>query len=561
MTVMTDTKNKVSARSSGTAEAAGQADAGSPIRRAAAGASARKDKGTSWRLWAAGSAALLIIGGLMWVILGRAHAANDLPVLTYAVTTQSFPVNIPLSGELKAVKNVEVRCQVEGQTTIISIVPEGKQVKAGDELVTLASDAIKDKVEDAKIRVENAKAALVNSRESVTIQEKQNESDIAQAETNAKLATLGYEQFDKGDSRVEIETRKTTLENATTDLQRKTDDLAKVKELAASGFVSNNDVLDAQIAFRDAQNKLQTAKMDLDVWNKYAEPKTRQTLERARDGARGDLERTIIKAKAAMLLKQADVWAKDATQVVESRRLGALEVQLAACIIRAPQDGLVVYQSSVQQGWGGNGPIEEGAQVRQNQTIIQLPDLAHLLVEVRLPEQLLDRVTPELPAVVTIDAMPGQVLSGKVNKISPLADGTNRWLNPNLKEYLTEIVLDGTMPAGLKPSMTAKAEINVANLKDVVAVPVQAVFVGGGQSYVYVGTAEAYERRPIVTGLSSSDKIEIKDGLRSGETVLLSRPKGAMADAAEGGKGDRRGKGKKDASTQPVGKSNAGGAA
>jgi len=470
------------------------------------------------------------------------RASGSDTILTYAVAPIHLDVALKLSGEFKAIRNVDIRNQVEGISTILSIVPEGKMVEEGDQLVELASDTIKDKVEDARIRVENAKAALVNSQESLTIQEKQNESDLNLAETNAKLAQLDYDQFDKGDGPVELATRQTALEDAKTDVERKNEDLKNAKSLAAQGFVANNDVLDAQIAARDAQNKLDTAKMNLDDWIKYAEPKERQTFERKRDETVRENERSKIKAEAAILLKDADVKAKEATLRVESSRLANLEKQLENCTIKAPQAGMVVYESSTSGGgfsFNNQGPIDEGTQVRQNQILIELPDTSRMLVEVRVAEQMTDRIRPGLACLVTVDALPGQTLTGKIDKISPLPDNSNRFMNPNLKEYPTQIVLDKTAP-GLKPGMSAKVEIQIAQLDNVLGVPLQAVYSGGGESYVFVGDGATHERRIVKTGVSSSDTIQILEGLKAGESVLLSRPKDAPEDASSSGT-ERRG--------------------
>lgn len=473
-------------------------------------------------------AAGVVIGvaGLLMLAVGGSSDPVETRVLTYNVAPVSFDVRIKLAGELKAQKNVEIRNQVEGVTTILWLVPEGTVVKTGDVLVKLASDAIRDRVEDARIRVENAKAAAINAQETVTIQINQNESDLKTAEMNAELSAMEYDQFDKGDAVIELKNRQTAFANAETDLKRKTMDLERVTKLAENKFVSDNDVLDAQIALREAQNKLEVAKMDLERWNSYAEPRQRQTLERKRDEAGRELERTKRKTAANLLLREADRRAKESTLRVEAQRLAGLEEQLLATEIRAPQPGMVVYQSSIANN---QSPIEEGAQVRQNQILIQLPDTGRMLAEVRIAEQLTDRVATGQPVVVTVDAVPGKVLSGRIDRISPLPDSSNRWMNPNLKEYPTQVTLDDT-PKGLKPGMSVRAEIEVAHLDSVTAVPMQAVFNGGGQTYVYVGSAEQYEKRVVKVGLSSSEYTEIKEGLQPGEVVLLSRPKGAPED-------------------------------
>jgi RND family efflux transporter MFP subunit len=471
---------------------------------------------------------VLLVAAVLASTYLRDRAGGDTSLLTSTVQIDSFDVRIPLNGEMKASRNVEIRNLVEGQTTIVSIVPEGKHVVEGEVLVTLASDAIKEKLEDARIRVDNAMAATVNSQELLHIQEMQNESDLKTAETNAEMAKLEYEQFDKGDAKVQIETLNTALENAKTDLERKVKDLGRIKELAARQFVSDNDVLDATIQERDSRNKLATAQLNLEVWKLYTEPRQRAAAQRKRDEAARELERAKARANAQLLWRQADLRARLSTQRVEESRLKGFQEQLAACTIKAPQAGMVVYQTSV----GGNqnqGPIEEGAAVRQNQVLIQLPDTGRMMVEVRLPEQLTDKVRRGQEAIVTVDAVPGKSFRGKVEAIAVLPDSSQRWANPNLKEYLTQIGLDEMDPA-FKPGMSAKAEILVGRLQDVMTVPLQAVFTAGGQSYVFVGDAAKYEKRMVQLGQSSSTQVEVKSGLKLGEQVLLSRPKDAPAD-------------------------------
>jgi len=505
---------------------------GAVLKSARAGAGAAGGYGPKKKKWLLPVlvAAVVLAGGVTgWVFL-RGGSSGDAPeVLLHTVQRGALEVNIPLSGELKAIRNVEIRNLVEGQTTILWLIPEGQMVAKGEKLVELASDTIQDRLEESRIKSENATAARVNAEETLKIQEMQNESDLKAGETNAKLSEMEYLQFDKGDGPVQLATFVTALANAKTDLERKVKDRERVEELSKKGFVSDNDVLDAQIAERDSKNKLDTAESNLDVWKKYAEPRQRQTLERKRDESLKEWERVKRKAAAALLLKQADLRAKESTERVEGQRFKSFQVQLAACTVRAPQQGMVVYQSSIQQGGQNSGLIEEGAQVRQNQILIQLPDTSKMYVEVRLAEQLTDRVKTGQEAVVTVDAMPGRVFHGKVEDIAVLPDSSNRWMNPNLKEYPTKIPLEES-PKGAKPGLNAKVEILVGKLSDAITVPLQAVFSGGGQTYVFVGNAAKYEKRVVRGGVSNATKMEITQGLKEGETVLLSRPKDAPED-------------------------------
>ena len=76
---------------------------------------------------------------------------GDVQGAYYSVTPMSLDVKVVKDGELQAINNIDVVCQVEGQNTITQIVPEGSFVKKGDVVVVLDSSQIRLKVEDAQL--------------------------------------------------------------------------------------------------------------------------------------------------------------------------------------------------------------------------------------------------------------------------------------------------------------------------------------------------------------------------------------------------------------------------
>ena len=63
-------------------------------------------------------------------------------------------------------------------------------------------------------------------------------------------------------------------------------------------------------------------------------------------------------------------------------------------------------------------------------------------------------------------------------------DSENRWMNPDMKLYSTRIAIDGIRD-WVKPGMSAKIEIQVKRLEDVVYVPLQAVSSREGKQVVF----------------------------------------------------------------------------
>ncbi len=106
-------------------------------------------------------------------------------------------------------------------------------------------------------------------------------------------------------------------------------------------------------------------------------------------------------------------------------------------------------------------------------------------------------------------------------------------MNPDLKVYVTTITINGTYD-WIKPGMSAKVEILVDHLNDVVHVPIQAVAPSEGKQICYVVNGPRQEKREVDIGQFNDEFIEIKKGLKEGEKVLLRPPESGEPDS--GGK-------------------------
>ncbi len=144
-------------------------------------------------------------------------------------------------------------------------------------------------------------------------------------------------------------------------------------------------------------------------------------------------------------------------------------------------------------------------------------------VEIKVHETWIDKVQPEQQAKITVAAFPDETFTGKVLKKAPLADPED-WINPDHKVYTTDVSIDGTHDS-LKTGMTAKVEIMIEELEEVIIVPVQTVISRGGKKFCYVLASQEAEPREVETGGFNNDFVEIKSGLLEGEKVLLNPPR------------------------------------
>jgi hypothetical protein len=171
--------------------------------------------------------------------------------------------------------------------------------------------------------------------------------------------------------------------------------------------------------------------------------------------------------------------------------------------------------------------IEEGAMVRERQTILRLPDLAQMQVKVNVHESKVEQIEPDMRARIRIL---DRELSGTVTSVANQPEPTS-FFQASVKEYGTVVRIDG-QPEGLRPGMTAEVEILVADLKGVPALPVAAIVEQRGKFFCWVKTPAGVERRRLTLGLSNDEFVEVRDGVGEGEQVVLN-PRAVISNARQ----------------------------
>lgn len=468
-------------------------------------------------------AAMSLVGGLAWATVRWSRTAQQLANLdVFTVGPRTFTVLLEEKGELKAANSTDIICEVEGRSTIIYLIPEGTAVKEGDLLVELASDEIEDRIRQEELKETNAITAHEAAQTELEIQRDQNASDIRKADLKIELARLALEKYKKGDWEQALKDAQIDIQQATINLKRRTEEFQADKELRAKNFITKTEYDESYFNFKRAEWELEKANKALEVLETYTHVADSRQRESDLEEAIKERDRVVKNADAEELKKVRSLEGKKKELDLIQDQLAKLRTQKEKCRIHAPTQGFVVYFG----GFGGRrffssgDQIKEGATVHERQTLLSLPDTSEMMATVRVHEAKTDKLQIGQSVVVKVEGMPGQRFTGKVSKIAVVADSQNRWLNPDLKEYETEITLDPT-DAPLKPGVTAYCEILVETVEDKLAVPVQTVYTKGGQRYVFQETAREPKPVAIALGAVGTEWAEVTRGLTGGEQILL----------------------------------------
>jgi HlyD family secretion protein len=149
-------------------------------------------------------------------------------------------------------------------------------------------------------------------------------------------------------------------------------------------------------------------------------------------------------------------------------------------------------------------------------------DLSSFHIDVGFDENSIGSLQEEQPVVITIDALPDQQLTGRVDYIAPTATDTS-----GVVTYKVIIGLDKT-DQPVRGGMSANADVITQVRDNVLIVPNWTIRIDRqtGKSYVYVKRGDKIEEIEIVTGLRNANESEVVSGLNEGEVLVVPQKSG-----------------------------------
>ncbi len=267
--------------------------------------------------------------------------------------------------------------------------------------------------------------------------------------------------LDDKNIRIEIEQKETQIEAAKLQLDKARRNFERDKKLFEESLVSKEAYENTQTEFSLAQNSIERAQKDLDL-----------AMER--------LEKTQI---------------------------------------LAPFDCTILTRPvSSGQAVSGSGGFNSGTEV------LTIADLTRMIINAHVNQADVSRLSVGLNVDIQVEAIPGLIVKGQVERIAPQATIVN-----GIKGFAARILLT-EIDSRIQPGMTANIKIPVQSAAGVMAVPLGAVFTEYNESlkkqerYVYVQQQNRFERRLIQIGVADYFFAEVLSGLNAGEIVSLEQP-------------------------------------
>lgn len=377
--------------------------------------------------------------------------------------------------------------EMPGSTRIISIIPEGSRVKAGDVVCELDSSAFVDELQAQRIRFIQA------------------QSWVEQAKTILEVNQIAYREYREGIFPKDVQLVRQYIAMCKTQEERARKNLEWSKDAVKKGFRSHAQLQADSLAYGEARFALTQAEGMMNRLTQFTEPR-------------------IMKARLAKIEAiKADLASQEAAFQLESTRLRRLEKMVANCTLRAPRDGLVVYANQ-SNSWGrSETQIQEGVTVRQSQPIFNVPDPKHMRVKARVNESKTSLVQEGQKVIIRVDAFPRRPLRGTVGAITAIPAPANI-ANLDVQVYFATVNLDTGGFDELRPGLSAEVSFLVERHTNVTRVPLEAIRWVDDQPYVALTHATpegmAWRWTPVSLGLSDARYAEVRSGLKRGDRVI-----------------------------------------
>ncbi len=185
-------------------------------------------------------------------------------------------------------------------------------------------------------------------------------------------------------------------------------------------------------------------------------------------------------------------------------------------VIYAPEEGMVIYR----RNWDGT-KIQVGSQISTwENTVATLPDFSVMMSRTYVNEIDISKVKANQPAEIVVDAFPEKRFTGFVTEVANIGEQ-----RPNQDARVFEVKIQiNESDTILRPAMTTKNTIITHVEEDVLFIPIEALHVTEGITWVMRLQQNRMIRQQVVTGMRNENQIVIREGLSEGDVVCLTVP-------------------------------------
>ncbi len=228
------------------------------------------------------------------------------------------------------------------------------------------------------------------------------------------------------------------------------------------------------------------------------------------------LRQKKIASESELDAAEAQYKTQDAKHKVALAQVAQKEAALKATQVRLSYTKIRAWWENTNENRiVGERFVDEGAMLKANDPIVSVLDIHSLIGVIHVIERDYSDVVVGQEAIVTTDAFPGRIFTGKIIRVAPLLKETSRQARVEVEVPNRDKLL--------KPGMFVRAQIEFASHDNATVVPSAALAKRNGQQGIFVADTENRKAHfvPITVGIINGELAEVVKPPLSGYVVTL----------------------------------------
>lgn len=299
----------------------------------------------------------------------------------------------------------------------------------------------------------------------------------------------------------------TKIQNVQTEIEKENTKLEQIKIDTAIQMKGIRDQIADQV-FNMAQEKLEIER------NRYEPQMVIDQSELKLKNSLRSMDQLRDKADLMVIQSEAKVREIEATIKQQAAKLNQMMELSVAFNIKAPEDGMLIYQRT----WNGKkGP---GSQISGwDPTVAELPDLTKMTSVAYISEIDISKIKKGQKVKIKVDAFPEKEFDGQIITVANIGQELR---GQEAKVFEIIIAIDQTDDV-LRPSMTTTNDIRIYEYEEVANIPLEA-FYSDSIDYVILKKPNGLVRKQIISGATNENNIIVVEGISANDKVLLTPP-------------------------------------
>ena len=486
----------------------------------------------TWVLPLAAVAVLAAIGGGAYLWAGGDAVQEQLGA-TDRIVRGPMRVTINASGEVEADEKEVIRNDLPWSARISYVVANGSPVKQDQRVLEFECKELTEALEREEMATDTAHEAFLRAERNLDLKKRELANKLAaasQAVLDAKADLVRYEQ---GEYPIKLAEHRQEIALAERDRRLAEEKLEFKKQINADPKLgqpySENDLRAEQLSVDRLKLAEEKAKSKLQMLEKFDHPREMQRLQAGLSSSELGEDRAELEYEAELSIAETELKYKEKAWKDHKAKLEEYQgYEKNKRVVKASKSGFVVYDS---WPWWNRVEVAVGEEVNPRHQLMIIPNTASLQIRTKVYEAMIEQINARLEqkedvvAYVRFDAIRDKVFTGKVHWVAPQPEQQDRRRNPDVKVFKVIIKLDGDVAKmDLSTNMSAKIELVINELNNVLQAPVAAIFPEGKHYYVYKVVGGRSVKTEVTVGGSNDKRIQILSGLDEGDVVRLTRP-------------------------------------